>query len=402
MGTKNIQKSKFGEFERIDGAAGKVYILEAYANYSDSRGFLDKAGLRMPRYQEILPLLINDQKIRDSLKERWFYLEGKGLDKKLERYTINKEGELDEIKEDISAERTVYVRNGKNPLVLAVSSDEFAASRGERFSLNANYAPNMVTRLIIGFPIDNFGLEDEQEFYGPAEPHKTKDLTEQDIIKQSISVENMENQVKHGQRSTNVESVNLDSYNAIYNATALAELKNLAGSDDGIRLLASVRKHDGSNKLHEIARSHKDLAKEILRKPIGKKLFFETPNNSGRAPIFGLTFYEDIMLDMVKSKEDLKLLVETRDTSGLPVIQDALINRRVAKELIRDFEYIKLLAEVKNKGWSMLHEIAYRHDGIFDMNDGNVVQLLKDTKDGAGWSVYDEISKHEKEKLLRI
>lgn len=150
--TARVTVSKFGEFTPVIGVTGStLHVLETKANHSNSMEFLEKAGLRPLKYQEALQLLMNDETLKNSLKGKWFYIEGKGLDKKLELYTIAEKGELAETKADVSIERTVRVWNGPHPLSLGVNSD-FAAVYGGRFGLGADDVSRNVAPVVVGVP----------------------------------------------------------------------------------------------------------------------------------------------------------------------------------------------------------------------------------------------------------
>lgn len=155
MTTKKIQESKI-EFKQIRGDTKSVlYVLEKNADYTDSLALLDNADLRMLRYQEILPLLMGDETLKNQLKGYWFFLEGKGFEKELETYTIDEKGELIEIKGEISNERIVRVWNGQNPPLLGISSADPASCNNGRFFLNAYGGPRSVTPIVVGVPKQN-------------------------------------------------------------------------------------------------------------------------------------------------------------------------------------------------------------------------------------------------------
>ena len=83
------------------------------------------------------------------MKEKWFYLEGKGSALS-GYYTFNDKGELTQGKGDI--EKTVYVWKGSQPLSLYVLKDFNARSDGRRFDLDADDA-SFVARVVVGVRI---------------------------------------------------------------------------------------------------------------------------------------------------------------------------------------------------------------------------------------------------------
>ena len=149
------QQADKNGFRQVRGATGKtLYILEKEANHSESMKLLSEAGLRPLSYQELLPLLMKDEQLRNTLKGKWFWIAGQGMYKR-GMFTINKKGELREIarEEKPSAERKVYVWSGDQPLSFVVYSDAVAAYDGRRFNLSAGYEPLLVAPVVVGVPV---------------------------------------------------------------------------------------------------------------------------------------------------------------------------------------------------------------------------------------------------------
>lgn len=153
MTTKEIQDSKFGEFKPFIGTTGSVlYVLKAEADYFKSMNVLDNAGLRLLRRTEILPLLMDDEMLKNPLKGYWFYLEDNGL-KENGLYTIDEKKAFTKIQNELlSIENKVHVWKGINPLSLAVLSDMCAIDFGRRFDIDAFYMPSVSAPIIIGIP----------------------------------------------------------------------------------------------------------------------------------------------------------------------------------------------------------------------------------------------------------
>jgi hypothetical protein len=145
--------AKFGDFKPTVGTTGStLYILEKRSNHLESMSLLDKAGLVPFERQEILPLLMKDEGLKNVLKGKWFYLVGKGL-KKEGIYTVNSNGELVEIRDkELSIEMKVRAWSGPNPLSLFVLSDCDATYCGWRFYLFAYYDPSDVALVVVGKP----------------------------------------------------------------------------------------------------------------------------------------------------------------------------------------------------------------------------------------------------------
>jgi hypothetical protein len=138
-------------FKQITGNTGaSIFVLNKRADQHNSMGTLKEADLVPFTYQEILPILTKDEKLKGELKGKWFYLEGSGLNKESSLYTIDEKGELVEIKGNVSIENTVRVWNGTNPLSLDVYSDDVAALRGWRFFLLADSVPHVVAPVVVG------------------------------------------------------------------------------------------------------------------------------------------------------------------------------------------------------------------------------------------------------------
>ena len=127
---------QMAQFKEIQTSTGKsVFILEQRADYKKSMDVLKKNNLRPFTYQEALVRISEDSNLRDSLKGKWFYLDGEGF--KYDRlYTFNEKGELAKINDkeaELSSEKKVLTYSGMNSLSLNVCSDFYMC----RFILNA-------------------------------------------------------------------------------------------------------------------------------------------------------------------------------------------------------------------------------------------------------------------------
>ena len=152
-----VQTDAKQNFTRTVGDSGAaLFVLDKKANHPDSIKLLDGEKLRPLRYQEALLLLMKDETLRKAVEGKCFYLSGAGLDKELLAYTVNAKGELVEIVEGISPEKTVFVMKGNGPLSLDVvlgplEDDTLTAGR---YCLNAYLKPDHLLSAVVGVPKD--------------------------------------------------------------------------------------------------------------------------------------------------------------------------------------------------------------------------------------------------------
>lgn len=148
-----VPGTKFGEFKPIMGSTGSIlYALEVNANHPDSMNLLDEAGLRAYIRQELLPLLMKDEALKNVLKGKWFYLADKGLDEN-GIHTIDEKCELALMENaKVSVENGVRTWKGPHPVSLGVLSDAASADAGMRFVLDAGDAPLDVSQVVVGVP----------------------------------------------------------------------------------------------------------------------------------------------------------------------------------------------------------------------------------------------------------
>lgn len=99
---------------------------------------------------------MNDEQLKNSLKEKSFWLARAGM-KKHGIFTFNEKGELREVteKEKLSVEQKVHAWSGEQPLTLHVCSDNDTANIGWRFSLGAHHMPQMIASVVVGVPASN-------------------------------------------------------------------------------------------------------------------------------------------------------------------------------------------------------------------------------------------------------
>ena len=149
------QQADKNGFKPVKGATGKIlYILKKEATHPDSMKLLSEAGLRPMTYQELLPLLMEDEQLRNTLKGKLFWIAGQGMNKN-GIFTIDEKGELVPLpqgffKKKTSVEQKVRVFSGNQPLSFGVDSDYGAADLGRRFNLLADVVPQFVAPVVVG------------------------------------------------------------------------------------------------------------------------------------------------------------------------------------------------------------------------------------------------------------
>ncbi len=129
--------------------ASGVFIAQTEANQKNSMSLLKQNGLRPLTYQEAIIKIDQNPELKEQLKGKWFYLDGKGS-QLLGYYTFNDKGEFTQGKGDI--EKTVYVYKGSQPMSLDVYMDDDAFFSERRFLLYANDGPHYVASVVVGVP----------------------------------------------------------------------------------------------------------------------------------------------------------------------------------------------------------------------------------------------------------
>ncbi len=130
-----------------------VFIAQTEANQKNSMSLLQQNGFRALTYQEALVKVDQNPKLKEQLKGKRFYLEGKGSYLS-GYYTFNEKGKLNEGKGDI--EKTVFVWKGSEPLSLLLHSfNYYGYPKGGLFVLDANCNPSAVARVVVGVRTDH-------------------------------------------------------------------------------------------------------------------------------------------------------------------------------------------------------------------------------------------------------
>ncbi len=133
------------EFREVNTTG--VFLAHTEANQKASMALLKQNGFRALTYQEALVKIDQNPELKEQLKGKWFYLDGKGSALS-GYYTFNGKGELTQGKGDM--EKTVCVWNGNQPLSLDVHSDYDARVSERRFYLDAYDSPDDAARVVVG------------------------------------------------------------------------------------------------------------------------------------------------------------------------------------------------------------------------------------------------------------
>ena len=146
------------EFREI-GTTG-VFIAHTEANQENSMNLLKQNGFRPLAYQEALMKIDKNPELKEQLKGRWLYLDGKGSNFS-GFHIFNEKGELVKIsgpavlkKGKGDLEKIVFVLKGSQPLSLLVQTDDFARYGGFRFGLFATYGQSDVAGVVVGVRVD--------------------------------------------------------------------------------------------------------------------------------------------------------------------------------------------------------------------------------------------------------
>jgi hypothetical protein len=145
------------EFREV-GTTG-VFMAHTKANQKNSMNQLQQNGFRALTYQEALMKIDQNPELKEQLKGRWLYLDGKGTELS-GFYMFNEKGELAKISGPAilkrgqgDLEKIVFVLKGSQPLSLLVQTDDFARYGGFRFGLYATYGHSDVAGVVIGLRV---------------------------------------------------------------------------------------------------------------------------------------------------------------------------------------------------------------------------------------------------------
>ncbi len=128
-----------------------VFVAKIRSDYNDSMALLRQNGLRPLAFREALVKIDQDPELKERLKGKWFYLEGKGTELS-GYYTFDEKGELFRGKGEI--ERTVYICDGPQPLSLVVLNGSYVRYDERRFGLDAYSGPDNIATAVVGIRIE--------------------------------------------------------------------------------------------------------------------------------------------------------------------------------------------------------------------------------------------------------
>jgi len=128
---QRLETAPTAQFREIKSIRRSVFISEHEADYTNSIKILADNGLRSLTYQEALTLISETPELKDQLKGKWFYLDGKGLKEKDGIYTFDEKGSLEKITGKVkpSREKSVCVCKGIQQLCLCVDYADLARAR---------------------------------------------------------------------------------------------------------------------------------------------------------------------------------------------------------------------------------------------------------------------------------
>jgi hypothetical protein len=150
----NAKETGQVEFSEI-GTTG-VFIAHKQANQEISMNLLQQNSFRALTYQEAFVKMDQNPELKEQLKGRWLYLNGKGSELS-GFYIFDDKGELSKIagpsilkKGKGDLEKIVFVLKGSEPLSLLVQTDDFARYGGFRFGIYATYGHSDVAGVVVG------------------------------------------------------------------------------------------------------------------------------------------------------------------------------------------------------------------------------------------------------------
>jgi len=144
----------------VQGTVGRfagITVLDKEANSPNSEFILETHGLRPVTYQEILIALDRDWELKEKLKGRWFWLEGKGVENGGD-HTLQPDGSLKEGRSE-DLEKTVYIMKEDSNLLrgeerrsLEVYTDEVAVITNRRYRLITTIGSAAIASAVVGIP----------------------------------------------------------------------------------------------------------------------------------------------------------------------------------------------------------------------------------------------------------
>lgn len=151
MNSNPSSKTREISFKEVGTFGAQVSMTEA--NYKESMQLLESNGMKALTYKEALVLLMKDEVLKNTLKDKWFWLAGNGVDRE-ESFTIDEKGDI--VKEtEKNKEKLVRAWSGNNTPYLMVLSDDFADYVGRRFGIGGYDAwPGDIAPAVVGVSKD--------------------------------------------------------------------------------------------------------------------------------------------------------------------------------------------------------------------------------------------------------
>ena len=149
-----IHKNEGTNIEFKEFAGTGVFIANVHTNLKAAISHAQEKGLRLIDYQEAFLKIDKNAKLKDELKDSWFYVNGI-CPPKSDYYNFNDNfadtGDLTAGKVE-NIEKNVYVRKIANPYPLSVDvhNDSIARNFGRRYLLNAQHPPDRIAPVILG------------------------------------------------------------------------------------------------------------------------------------------------------------------------------------------------------------------------------------------------------------
>jgi len=149
-----IHKNEGTNLEFKEFAGTGIFMANIHTNLKTAVAHMQEKGLRLISYQEAFLKIDKNSKLKDELKDSWFYVSGI-CPPKSDYYNFNDNfadtgylalGKVENI------EKNVYVRKIATPypLSLDVHNDSIARNFGRRYLLNAQHPPDRIAPLILG------------------------------------------------------------------------------------------------------------------------------------------------------------------------------------------------------------------------------------------------------------
>ena len=149
-----IHKNEGTNLEFKEFAGTGIFIANTHANLKTAIAHMQEKGLRLIDYQEAFLKIDKHAKLKEELKDSWFYVSGI-CPPKSDYYNFNDNfadtGDLTLGKVE-NIEKNVYVRKIaiSYPLSLDVHNDSMAKNFGRRYLLNAQHPPDRIAPVILG------------------------------------------------------------------------------------------------------------------------------------------------------------------------------------------------------------------------------------------------------------